>query len=430
MNRTLLAPSLVLPCLFLLGANCSPDETFVPPSTTGAGGAAGAAGQPTTTSGPTGTGGATTGSGGGAGAGAAGSGGSSGAGGNGTTAGGAGGMTTGTGGAGGTSGAGGGSSGAAGSAAGTAGAAGTGGIGGADAGPGGAAGMPGKDDGGMEAGGMDTGTSPICANGDCRAVIDTLDGFLVFDPPTSVVGSDGIQGVGTNGQVCQVTENRPPIPAGCGAGTPCTDYGHGLVFKEGHWQLAGPGITTGAMYAVTLHVTGVVECKVYNGNCPRPANAGRNAVFNMWCPGVTDNGDHWNTLMLSVTPTKSSTTPGMGPVAGPVPATASIYMMNVCPVGVAVGHKTWKMDYDATITVPGGSFVNYVEFDTNCREIINCGISDDSGVTCSQQFSITPPTQGVLPPVPQNVLTMQPFASGGNGFGQWMYIDVKSIVPM
>jgi hypothetical protein len=244
------------------------------------------------------------------------------------------------------------------------------------------------------------------------------------------VGSDGIQGVGTNGQVCQVTENRPPIPAGCGAANPCTDYGHGLVFKEGHWQLAGPGITTGAMYAVSLHVTGVVECKVYNGNCPRPANAGRNAAFNMWCPGVTDNGDHWNTLMLSVTPTASSTTPGMGPVAGPVPATSGIYMMNVCPVGVAVSHKTWKMDYDATITVPGGSFVNYVEFDTNCREIINCGVSDDSGVTCSQQFSITPPTQGVLPPVPQNVLTMQPFASGGNGFGQWMYIDVKSIAPM
>jgi hypothetical protein len=32
--------------------------------------------------------------------------------------------------------------------------------------------------------------------------------------------------------------------------------------------------------------------------------------------------------------------------------------------------------------------------------------------------------------VPPNVLTMQPFASGGGGFGQWMYIDVKSIVPL
>jgi hypothetical protein len=136
MNRTSLILSVMFPCLFLIGSNCSP-ETPVPPTTTGAGDGGAAGHPPTTTSSPTaGAGGATTGSGGSAGVNVT------------TTGGGAGTTTTGTVDAGG---------GAAGSTAGTAGRGGTGGVsgtggaGGAGGGTGGMAGMPGLDGGGMAA---------------------------------------------------------------------------------------------------------------------------------------------------------------------------------------------------------------------------------------------------------------------------------------
>jgi hypothetical protein len=102
-------------------------------------------------------------------------------------------------------------------------------------------------------------------------------------------------------------------------------------------------------------------------------------------------------------------------------------MFNQCPNTIQEAHRTWKIDHDATIKVPGGSWINYVEFDTNCREIVNCGVSDDSGTTCTDHYSITPPAS--VPAAPASLNT-QPFASGGGGYGQWVYFDVKSITPM
>jgi hypothetical protein len=285
---------------------------------------------------------------------------------------------------------------------------------------GGSGGMAGS--GGMGGSGGAVGMNPCTAAGDCSAVLK-MDGAMNIDPPASRTGSDGIQGPsgidGVPGPTCVVTEQNAT---------------HGNPFKEWHWQLMGAGITMGTPYKVTFHTTGVLECKTYQNlnKCTRPANAGRAATYDMWCPEATDPpltvpGDHYNTVMLSVTPTKSTSTPNIGPMNGPLPAVGNWWMLNQCPVGVNEGHLTWKVDYEKTITVPGGSWVNFVEFDTNCREIVNCGPSTDAGVVCTEQFSIKPPA--TASPAPPAAISTQPAAAGGGAFGQWVYFDVVSIVP-
>jgi hypothetical protein len=262
------------------------------------------------------------------------------------------------------------------------------------------------------------GPGPMGCDGDCTGVFgggEQFDGFLIEDNPISVQGSDGIQGAGTSGQTCVPTADRED---------------NGLLFKESHFQLTGDAIEPGVMYDVTVHITGVVECKVYPGGaCTPPANVGRDGVYNMWCPGAQDNGDVWNTFMISVTDESSSTTPGMGPQDnGPLPDAAHRYMINQCPAGETVSHKTWQIDYDATFTVEGGQWINYVEFDTNCRQITNCGPSNDSGTECPSQYVLSvPPSVPAAPAALANATSG--FAGGGGGFGQWMYFDVKSVVP-
>lgn len=299
---------------------------------------------------------------------------------------------------------------------------GNGGSGGSGGSPGGSGGSPGGSGGSPGgSGGMEpTGN----CSGDCTAVLGKLDGWPNLDPPASVTGPDGIQGPGAKDNVptavCQQSENRPD---------------HGTLFKEAHWQLKGPGITAGSNYKVVLQITGVVECKTYQNlaACPRAENKGRGGTYNLWCPGgkdppLTSQPDHYNTVMLSVTPSSSSTTPNLGPQdLGPLPTEGNWWMLNECPQGVSEGHLTWKMDYEATITVPGESWVNFVEFDTNCREIINCGTSDDAAKTCTEHFTVVP--QNAVPAPPASITT-QPAAPGGGQYGQWLYFDVKSVTKM
>lgn len=260
--------------------------------------------------------------------------------------------------------------------------------------------------------------------GDCTSVFGKFDGWANLDPPASVSPPDGIQGPGAKDNVptavCANSENRPD---------------HGVLLKEAHWQLKGPGIEKGAKYSVVVHVWGVVECKEYEqlAKCTRAANNGREASYDLWCPGATDppltsQPNHYNTVMLSVTPETSATTPNVGAQnLGPLPATDNWWMLNECPLGYTQSHKTWKIDFEKTIVVPGESWVNFVEFDTNCREILNCGKSDDAQNQCGDHYSLTP--TGAVPAPPASITT-QPAAFGANGYGQWHYFDVRSVTKM
>jgi len=282
---------------------------------------------------------------------------------------------------------------------------------------GGGSDLPPEGSGGTMGTGGAAPTALCTPQGDCTAVLK-MDGAYNINPPASRQGSDGIEGPsakdGVPGAVCLPTDD-----AKLDTSTP---------FKEWHWQLMGPGITMGTNYKVTIHITGVLECKTYLGGCTRPADQGRNGTYDMWCPDGTDPPDHWNTELLSVTADKSSTAPGIGKPNGPAPTKGSYWQLNECPQAAIESHQTWKVDYEKTITVPGGSWINYLEFDTNCREIVNCGISVDAAMVCTTQFSITPPATSVPPP--PTSITTQPAAAGGGAYGQWIFFDVKSIAPM
>jgi hypothetical protein len=227
------------------------------------------------------------------------------------------------------------------------------------------------------------------------------------------------------------------------AGIPCvaTEMQGGRPLKVAHWQLMGPGITMGTNYAVTIHFWGVVECKVYRPasitNCTREANntRGLTTAHDMWCPGATDPApgeptDHYNTYMISVTPTASAFTPNLGGPGGVTPTAGNWWMLNECPTGVTEFHLTWRMDYEKTITVPGGSWINFTDYDSNCLEIINCGDSSDAAGTCNNHYTFASFPNAIPAPAPALGLTGTPGASGGGSFGQWIYFDVRSITPM
>jgi hypothetical protein len=80
-----------------------------------------------------------------------------------------------------------------------------------------------------------------------------------------------------------------------------------------------------------------------------------------------------------------------------------------------------------TIPVPAGAWINFLGFDTDCREILNCGSSNDAAGACTRHYTLTL-TDAV--PAPPSSITNQPASSGAGGFGQWILFDVKSIVPM
>jgi hypothetical protein len=307
-------------------------------------------------------------------------------------------------------------------------------AGGGGAGGGGAAGAGGMSTGGSAGsgtGGSGGGNGTICS-GDCTAVLKTasgkaMDGWASIDPPIQLQAPDGIQGnsqvdgvdstVNTAGTPCQPTENR-------------TD--HGLPLKVAHWQLVGPGIQTGAMYKVTIHLWGVVGCKLYTNNCPQAPFAGRDPSYDLWCPGGADPAnatDHFSTYVLSVTPQSSQTTPNLGPQnLGPAPAPGAWWTLNECPASQFEGHQTWMIDFEKTIDVPGGSWINFMDYNTNCFETLNCGNSINSAITCSAHYQFASFPSAV--PAPPAFLIGQPAASGAGGFGQWIYFDVRSVAAM
>jgi hypothetical protein len=258
-----------------------------------------------------------------------------------------------------------------------------------------------------------------------------MDGWANIDPSRQSVPPRYIEG---NSQV----DNAAPGAGDILVGSPCStiDYPEGLPLKWASWQLTGPGIVDCALYDVTIHVYGVVECATYESvdGCSRAPNVGRDAKYDLWCPGATeppvdpidpDRLRH-KPYVLSVTPARSGTRPNLGIMQGPKPTAGHWWMMNECPEGVTESNQTWKIDYVKTITVPGGYWINFLDVTLGCRSILNCGASDDSATTCTSHHEITHPE--VIPPPPPSIST-QPAAAGAGSFGQWIYFDVFGIGP-
>jgi hypothetical protein len=244
---------------------------------------------------------------------------------------------------------------------------------------------------------------------DCNNVLSGMDGYANKDAANGPSqGSDAIQ------LNCQNSEAAP------------------VIFKQQHWHLTGPGIDNAKSYKVDLHFYGVVECKSYIGGAG-PASTDSELVsttvnHNLWMKGAKDNADHWNTYAFTVTPQSSSAFAGIGPQTM-LPDPASTYVLNMCPGTKPEGHFTYRIDYAASITVPGGSYINYIEYDTNCRMITNCGAADASQ-SCNGPFNIV---QSVTQAVPNtNATFMQPMQNTANppSGGQWWLVDVTGVTAM
>jgi len=269
--------------------------------------------------------------------------------------------------------------------------------------------------GGAGGGGGAMSTSLCTPSGtqfDCNNVLNGMDGYLNADLANGPSeGSDAHQFNCTNSEAAPV------------------------IFKEKHWQLTGAGITPNTMYKVALHFYGVVECKTYNGGTPTsPARSDSETVsttviHNLWLNSAADNQDHWNTYGFTVTPASSPVFPNIGPQTNP-PSAANSYAINQCPGTKGEGHFTYRIDYDASIVVPGGSYINYIEYDTNCRMIANCG-AVDAGQSCNGPYNFVSSVTQAVPNT--NAMTLvQPLANTANppSRGQWWLVDVTGVTAM
>jgi hypothetical protein len=173
------------------------------------------------------------------------------------------------------------------------------------------------------------------------------------------------------------------------------------------------GGDAGKTYDVTVHIYGVVEAKNYQGGMRRDGNNMNASATggDFWYTGGTAPNSTYNTYEFHVTPA----------VAG----AANDYYLN-SRNGSGEGHESWGLNYSATFPVTGGGKLNFKVYDSNCRQIMNCGPGTGSS-TCAAPRSLD---LSATEPKPPASFT-QPFiggAPGGKATGQWVYIDVTGVV--
>jgi hypothetical protein len=275
----------------------------------------------------------------------------------------------------------------------------SGGSGGATAGSasgggGGAAGTAGSAAGGTSAG---SGGAAGSGGGGAITVADLvgkLDGFLFVAPC----------GDGGTGYDC-LNSAAVPAPQNSPA---CQNQ------QQKNTTIDFPiGGETGKIYDVTVHVYGVVEAKNYQGGTRRDGNNMNASATggDFWYTGGTAPNSTYNTFEFHVTPK--------------VDGAANDYFLN-SRNGSNEGHETWALNYTATFPVTGGGKLNFRIYDSNCRQLMNCGPGTGSSTcTAPRQLDLS-----ATDPKPPASFT-QPFVGGApnNATGQWVFIDVTAVAP-
>jgi hypothetical protein len=214
--------------------------------------------------------------------------------------------------------------------------------------------------------------------GDCRPLVGNFDGFLYSHP----CGDEG------TGYDC--------------LGSMCTG---GASTRTQAFMIKGdPAVT----YELTFRVRGVVEAKNYSGGRRRAqgldpgANGG-----DQWYEGGTAPNSTYNTYELHITPR--------------VEGAPNDYFLNARD-GSGEDHSSWALNYLASIKVKGGGTINFRSFDSNCRQIMNCGPGGGSNVCAAPRvLNVT----GAIPPPPASFV--QPPKNSQNAPGQWVFIDVLDV---
>ena len=227
---------------------------------------------------------------------------------------------------------------------------------------------------------LGAGTPTLCTAGDCRAPVGALDGFLFM---------------------------RPCGDAGRGFDCAQESCGAGASTEERTFVLKGD---PGKVYEISLAVRGIVEAKNYAGGKRRapaldPSDTGGDA----WYEGGAVLPSPYNTYELHVTP--------------PVPGAPNDYYLNAGD-GSREGHMSWALDYRAAIKASGGATIVFRSFDSNCRQIMNCGPGVGSPATGCRAPRVL--DLGHAVPAPPATFAQPPRNALG-AFGQWLFIDVTAV---
>ena len=111
-------------------------------------------------------------------------------------------------------------------------------------------------------------------------------------------------------------------------------------------------------------------------------------------------------------------------VSPPVDGAANTYYLNSIPVSphdASANHLTFPIDYSKTIPVTGGGTVHFSTFDSNCKQVMNCGPT--AGNSCMSPASVS--LAGADPAAPSDF--MQPFQQPAGAYGQWVFFDVTEV---
>jgi hypothetical protein len=187
----------------------------------------------------------------------------------------------------------------------------------------------------------------------------------------------------------------------------------------------------GTSYSVTLHFYGIVEPKVYGSGVTREAAPGRPANTDSGSPPTpfaTAAGGHaysasdHNSYELRVCTTPTCATN----------SEIAVYYLNA---DTRQGQWTYVLNFEKTISVIGGGSVRVRRYDSNCRQIKNCGPEGTPANLCAQKANARIINVSGANPVPLNAWAAQggltqpalvPQRPAGSS-GQWFYIDVVSV---
>ena len=191
----------------------------------------------------------------------------------------------------------------------------------------------------------------------------------------------------------------------------------GSVFKE-EFKMGGEA---GKTYSVTIQVNGIVEGKYYNGGMRRNPNSDdldNPAGTDSWHIGGNAIPSSYNVFKLSVFEADGTT-----PVQH--------YYLNSFPQSTGLeSHRTVPISYKSTFDVPGQGVIKYLNQDSNCRAINNCGPGDNQSacpaarVVPNEPGLAVPTMYGGKPVAAMNVVNQaaQPFHA------QMVHVTVTDVV--
>ena len=282
--------------------------------------------------------------------------------------------------------------------------------------PGGSGGMPGGSGGSAGSGGA-KGTCPTVAElfpvgpvGSPAGAMGSLDGRLIFspcadNPNTDDCGSDGWYYNGVR--------------------TACAN---GQLTVQQDFRVGGVAGTT---YQVRMHFYGVMEPKNYGtggGGLTREAGTGR--------PGNQNTGatpTPWATANMASSfsvPTTTYNTYEIHVFNNTGTANANRVGQYFINADTQEGHYTYVINYEKTIPVIGGGTIRMRTFDSNCRQIKNCGAT--AGYPCASKarsidIAAAAPAPGATFPMG---LSQPGLGETADHSGQWFLTDVVAVTCM